>query len=215
MPYCEGREEAVLTHKFRDKKEEIVRFGNTPIEVTINQITQSGIDGADLNVYYYIYGTTTVVDLGREKNIHWKSRGRIKGALVNYEISQRSDNFYIELVFNLRSENEQRTLIIEIDGEGNEIGGNITTFPEWVRLIHVVPETPDPVYELKVFHASKLLYRTTGKSPYSFDVSCNGCPKGWLRCSSNNYPGYCCIPCNELQAQLIASRIAVRKLLNV
>lgn len=42
------------------------------------------------------------------------------------------------------------------------------------------------------------LYKDKGKSPCKVEVACgDACPEGYLKCSSNKYPGYCCLPCQQ------------------
>lgn len=42
----------------------------------------------------------------------------------------------------------------------------------------------------------KAIYEEIGECPLEFDVVCEkGCPKGQIKCSSDKYPGYCCLPC--------------------
>lgn len=48
-----------------------------------------------------------------------------------------------------------------------------------------------------------------------FTVACEGeCPEGFIKCGTSNYPGYYCLPCSEIKAELIAARIAIRRLRN-
>lgn len=42
------------------------------------------------------------------------------------------------------------------------------------------------------------IYKKKGESPCKVEVACDdNCPEGYLKCSSDKYPGYCCLPCKE------------------
>jgi hypothetical protein len=49
----------------------------------------------------------------------------------------------------------------------------------------------------------------------SFEVACDDeCPEGYLKCEIAQYPGYCCIPCNEIKAGIISATAALRSINN-
>ena len=51
-------------------------------------------------------------------------------------------------------------------------------------------------------------------STCNYTISCdNDCPDGYLKCHSDSYPGYCCIPCGDIKNR-ITSLIAKVKGLN-
>ncbi|WP_156818174.1 hypothetical protein [Mastigocladopsis repens] len=44
-------------------------------------------------------------------------------------------------------------------------------------------------------------------------ISCDDeCPPGHIRCETSAYPGYCCIPCNEIKSEIAAMRSIIRRL---
>lgn len=48
-------------------------------------------------------------------------------------------------------------------------------------------------------------------SECDYQVACgDGCPPGYLRCECLSYPGYCCIPCNSIKADIRGARQALR-----
>jgi hypothetical protein len=48
-----------------------------------------------------------------------------------------------------------------------------------------------------------------------YTVQCNDeCPEGYLKCPTTNYPGYCCIPCSEIRAELAGMRLYTSQLNN-
>jgi len=56
--------------------------------------------------------------------------------------------------------------------------------------------------QIKIFDLNgNQLFQSSGQQ-CSYEVSCSGCAPGCLKCTSTNYPGYCCIPCAQIEAQL-------------
>jgi len=56
--------------------------------------------------------------------------------------------------------------------------------------------------QIKIFDLNgNQLFQSSGQQ-CSYQVNCSGCAPGCLKCTSTNYPGYCCIPCAEIEAQL-------------
>jgi len=57
-----------------------------------------------------------------------------------------------------------------------------------------------------------ILTRNYSQNP-EYAVTCNDdCPEGTSKCFSTNYPGYCCLPCNEIKAEIRAITSHVRSL---
>lgn len=51
--------------------------------------------------------------------------------------------------------------------------------------------------------------------PIEYSFNCNSnCATGYLECKSNDYPGYCCIPCNEIKGEIKAIASQIRSLTN-
>ena len=49
----------------------------------------------------------------------------------------------------------------------------------------------------------------------AIEVACDEeCPEGFIKCKTTKYPGYYCMPCGEIKAELIAARLAIRRLRN-
>jgi hypothetical protein len=51
----------------------------------------------------------------------------------------------------------------------------------------------------------------TSDTPPKYNVACgDGCPPNHIKCKCDSYPGYCCIPCNEIKGGIAAATAAVR-----
>jgi len=56
--------------------------------------------------------------------------------------------------------------------------------------------------QIKIFDLNGNQLFQNGGQQCSYQVSCSGCPPGYLKCTSTDYPGYCCLPCEEIEKQL-------------
>ncbi len=47
------------------------------------------------------------------------------------------------------------------------------------------------------------IFTDKGECPCSFNVACDDkCPDGYAKCISDNYPGYCCLPCSSTSSRI-------------
>jgi hypothetical protein len=49
-----------------------------------------------------------------------------------------------------------------------------------------------------VTHEGVTIFQDQGDCPIEHEVQCGNCPDGNIECKKSGYPGYCCIPCEEL-----------------
>lgn len=53
--------------------------------------------------------------------------------------------------------------------------------------------------EITIKTSDLSIFKDRGICPCKFDVACDDeCPDGYLKCSQVAYPGYCCIPCDDI-----------------
>jgi len=45
------------------------------------------------------------------------------------------------------------------------------------------------------------IYNNSGGN-CSTSFACDGCPTGTIQCNCNNYPGYCCLPCQAIEEEI-------------
>lgn len=65
------------------------------------------------------------------------------------------------------------------------------------------PDTKKQTCTLTISHEGQVLFTKSGDCPIDYSVSCDGgCPDGYVKCDSSNYPGYCCIPCSEIKGSI-------------
>ncbi|MCM0591341.1 MAG: hypothetical protein KA716_31870 [Gloeotrichia echinulata DEX184] len=56
-----------------------------------------------------------------------------------------------------------------------------------------------------------VIFTVEGKNPVTYNVVCGDtCPDGYCKCATTNYPGYCCLPCQQVATQL-ANIVAIAR----
>ena len=68
-------------------------------------------------------------------------------------------------------------------------------------------DSSEPGYTVKITDESGVIYEKffPGDKEPVVEVSCDDeCPEGYIKCSSDKYPGYCCIPCKETASKIRA-----------
>lgn len=48
--------------------------------------------------------------------------------------------------------------------------------------------------------------------PIEYRLNCRECPQGYLRCDCTEYPGYCCLPCEPIAAEIKSIKNNVKTL---
>lgn len=216
MSHCELGEKATFIYSFKNKKEDKYITNKSPVRV---KEEREGVTFNGGQCKEVLYGVDFEFGSGfRDSSTVYGAVGGIRIRLVetepNYytgynEILCQGDRIsgYSEQQYWLevgRNPNQRRTETIKIirvtrlDGKGDSCGD----LPGTCKLF---------LYS----NTNDLIHFAFGDSPCNWEVVCgDSCPNGFLKCKSTNHPGYCCIPCNEIKAELIAARLAIRSLKN-
>lgn len=57
----------------------------------------------------------------------------------------------------------------------------------------------------------KLIFEKAGNCPIKFTVACgDSCPEGHIKCKCSDYPGYCCIPCEQLKNEVKSIKSTIK-----
>lgn len=192
--YCKPGQEPRVEFKFKNKGLKNFTAKESPIDVSVVQLpiteTRNGI------LYAWNFSTNLNPRVTLE-DMPFRSGG----ALTDYKVGIVSDR---------RIENGReiaRYFASFRDGNGTLINGSaVGYFPNDAPIFVFLPLLePDPPIErdckitIKNL-AGKLLYQEVGKCPVRFKIACEGCPPDYIKCHSDAYPGYCCIPCDEMSS---------------
>lgn len=198
MDYCEGKDTATVIYSFNkgEEKRYTAERQNLPLTVTKETVkitsgvkTSSRFDFEGNNPGSYPFTIDAPVEIPQEiEDIEiylesgiWDDYGGIGSYSTEVGIVQTY---------------EGEPLLV---GTGRTISGTATN----VEPIQCYADISlDWRYEdsckLVISSQGKVLYEEIGECPLDFNVVCDrDCPKGYLKCSSNKYPGYCCLPCKK------------------
>ena len=226
MAYCNPGVQAIVSYSFNGKPSDRFTTNKTPIEV-IQEHEGTNFTGGQCKCMTYVV-TATVVQSDREP---FEIANNVFGEIINTKILRTPES---EVFFN-GDPNECfasfQMLCRGLDNgaEGcqaeyvwREVWGtlnckldvnlvNIKISPRYPNQVDNCGDPPLGKCTIKVNHANQTIFSVSGDSPCNYTVACGEeCPEGFLKCESTSYPGYCCISCNELKAQVIATKIAAK-----
>lgn len=74
-------------------------------------------------------------------------------------------------------------------------------------------ERIDGICSIEVLFNGQRLLKDRGECPIIYDVACDGdCPPDTVKCYSDNYPGYCCLPCEPTRQSIIDIKNIVKSI---
>lgn len=197
--YCHEGDEATITI-IADNKE-IFKASQPPICVEIE-------NNLNNKKCWHFWGTTdgqvTFEHFACGVNASYQTNSSLQnnGAwlIVDGVVQNGTGYFYWAGTFNgknyarhLQQVFSQQSLVGSVSGSCNTC---LNTADEWTVTI-------------KDKNGSQLYQKSFNQQP-NVDVSCNGCPPNHIKCKCNSYPGYCCIPCDEIKGGIAAATAAVR-----
>lgn len=207
MNYCEDKDTATVIYSFNkgEEKRYTAEKENLPLTVTKETVkitsgakSSSRFDFDGNNPGSYSFTIVAPVEIPQEKGEEdieiylesgtWDDYGGIGSYSTEIGIVQTYGG---------------EPLLV---GTGRTIDGTVTNL-EPVQCYADI--SLDWRYEegckLVISHQGKILYEETGECPLDFNVVCDrDCPPGHLKCNSNKYPGYCCLPCKDTASKIRA-----------
>lgn len=194
--YCSPGDKPKVYFNFKDSPQEIYESQESPIEVSIENYSVSGENYSPTGYQVNFYSPNNGVGLSRTVRAY---------KIIDLGIGHSADSRYVFA----------------------EIGCNGTGFKEITNIdpssltINTSVTCPTVLHDtLKSrLHINKQgettdIFSAEGNYPGNFNVACVDCPSGTCRCDYDNYPGYCCINCQELKQGIGLATNAVRRINN-
>lgn len=240
MPYCLAGTKATVNYKFKDGSYKTYVTDKTPIDVDDTErytppfaSGQCPVDHwVDFNVTYRYeippYGLVThyfdgvsntfpaqgkIIDIYPLVKIGEVAGGKnsVRGLVILFldynnqkvtikNLTQTSripptDTYAFNTGWTLAS--YQITSVRPVDGVSNNCGN------------------PQPVCTIKVLHKGQVIFTDKGDCPITYSVLCGDeCPPGTIKCNKSGYPGYCCLECAPIAAEIKAIASQVKRLNN-
>lgn len=224
MPYCKLGEKPIIKYKFPDKPELTYTSKNAPIEIIVRETKLTGyMPGAYQADYYLdIYSSTGAYS----STIHYEPYppNTSNQTLINtpnkyyyppfdYPIPIRENGLSSICCDYSDSTGKRFRGYFNLGGfhERNAIGRYVIRDIKWVREDGKAEAYK---WEIEIIDNKGKVFKDYGVDKPSFKVQCGKCPDGFLECCKTGYPGYCCIPCNEIKAELVAAKKELKRLNN-
>ena len=186
MPYCNNNEKATVSYSFNGTQ-------NANFETTGSIEISTGIEnnsGSNYNPNGY---QITFYSPNNYKNII--------AVVTDYQLVDTGQGGDYKYTIKLR----------DCDGVwGNEtLAHNNLVFDTSVHCPGTKNDSSNCF--IKVTKNGAQIHKATGKCPVNFTVACgDNCPDGYMRCEKPEYPGYCCIPCDEIRNGIVAAISEIR-----
>lgn len=160
------------------------------VNMTLNRPNYAGISTGDYYFYAPITGTEVVFVPNPEGNNYqqiysiYASGSNISG------YTGRLEKYFVSNSFN-----------------SQQLGS--------LTINSMTPVNPGPEYKekcfIKISYRGNTLFYKEGDCPCEYDVTCGQeCPPGTVKCSSTDYPGYCCLPCEPTKQAIRAIALCCR-----
>ncbi|AFY54387.1 hypothetical protein Riv7116_1846 [Rivularia sp. PCC 7116] len=201
--HCENSAEAKLTIYFEEKKQDEFKVKQLPICVEENQVNTS------IDIKVFRFWSEEFDHDSNEINIIFEHYAC--GYNATYDSSNELANNGAYLIVDEEIQNDASYYYWSGFDEGRN-----KTYYRYLEEVDKIPETSEGSLtvndkncilegcEIIVYDKDgKQLYQNTGKSPCNVEIACDDdCPKGYLKCESNKYPGYCCLPCKDTASKI-------------
>lgn len=194
MSYCNNKLKAIVNFSFGNGYKETITFDNPPIEVELTKSTDninnrcwrfSG-KGVENNFFYEHFAC------GKTPEYRQSTGG-----------SGRGVNLYLDGILLMPPSYEYSNGAIDFVGIAQPRNNYISS-GNCDNCINVCT--------IKISNSINQIYEYSGQCPCIFNVACDDdCPPGTTKCFSTNYPGYCCLPCNEIAGEIKAIASQIRR----
>lgn len=221
MSFCSPGTKATVNYRFGSDAYKIYTAENTPIDIDDTGRYTPNFSGGQCPVAYNI----TTLSYNNEGSLNNPDSfgvfGPIDGAFTNRKTDYPNSPGYANF----------RHLVRARDGNGlikdyERSGGDSSisrVFGERIEIISITRVdgqldncgNPQPGCTIKVLHEGQVIFADKGKCPITYSVVCGEeCPPGTTRCLKSDYPGYCCLPCSPIAAEIKAIASQIRSLSN-
>jgi HSP20 family molecular chaperone IbpA len=193
MGYCKIGDRVRVTYRFNDGSDKNFESEVAPIDIQIKKGSQDSTDNYSREGYELTFYSTN--------NRSWFSE-----RAIDYKIIDQGGDLRFRYI-----------IYVRFCGQKN-FDFNVNIDPNTISIDSSkkcpIPET-DNICILNISYNGKQIFSDTGECPITFNVGCNdGCPPRHIRCETSAYPGYCCIPCNEIKSEIAAMRSTIRRISN-
>jgi hypothetical protein len=237
MIHCKAGEKVVVKYKFPEKEEIRYTTKNAPIEITVQPITAKYYVFTGYVCEYWIdaYDQETGVLENSQRSVDTGSN--INPTLISpdartiyppfeYPITEWLDltgfssycrhQYYRQGVRFSNSAGQRRISYFNFLGAAERPSRQSSNcYPPYVPrdvTFRRLDGKEDPLkWEIHIVDSKQNSFTDYGLQKPTYAVQCGDCPEDSIRCHSNHYPGYNCIPCSEMKSEIAAIRSMIRR----
>lgn len=194
MTYCQRGEKATLYYT-SSKQQKVVTFNDTPIAVSINVAGTTcwrfyGLNSFGAQQELFAFGSSPGFEV--TGTIAYPT---LSGVIQN-PLSGGGGSIYFLAPYGYgAAQNSTPTLT-----PGNTFGS--------------CPSARNPTFQIQVTGNSGIAWNDQIDNANAYTVVCgSNCPSGYLKCSCNNYPGYCCVDCAPIENKIDSMTQQVKRLI--
>lgn len=229
--YCSNHPKATVLYKFNDGIQRDFYIDKTPIEVKAVEKEIPTFTGGQCPIGYEVRYRYKLGAVNAETIATVGLSGAIQGAGIvgvfpedagydRYDVGGGSGSFEVTLY--IYHNNTRYQAAGSSGGFSNQAGFRPLRKDYYIHIISATPlnnqidncGNPKKICELQVINNGQIIHIDQGICPCTFSVSCGDCPEGTMRCECAGYPGFCCIPCNELKSGIRSITNYVRSINN-
>ncbi|MBD2503131.1 hypothetical protein [Anabaena azotica] len=200
MVYCQSGDKPTVKYKFNNQKERIYRSQFSPIEVIAKNLP--------------LEATSTYLNEGFLINYRSVSCTNFNCAAIVHDWYAETDRFgYGELYYipcgqtsyPKNADGSRRLIAFLTVGKIND---------QWAFPNYSIkcPSTNKQRCSIQILHNGLIIFQDQGDCPVTFSVSCGNCPDGQEEHKTSTYPGYCCMDCASLEAEIRTITNTIRRL---
>lgn len=229
--YCANQPKATVNYKFNGKDGRTFYTEQTPIEVKVIEKYVPDFIGGQCPIGYEVRFRYKTGAINAERTEIRQLQGAIQGAGMvgvfaedvgydRYSSDRTSGQFeYLLFIYH----NNTRVQIAGGSGSFFSQPGFAPLRKDYyIFITSITPLNNQPdncgnakkICEMQVINDGRIIFSDQGQCPCEFSIQCGDCPSGTTRCECSGYPGYCCLPCNEIVREIKAITNQVRSLKN-
>ncbi|BAY22368.1 hypothetical protein NIES2100_21310 [Calothrix sp. NIES-2100] len=193
MSYCNIGDKPKVYFQFGNGKEEIYQSNESPIDVSIENFSLDTENYSPTGYRIEWYSTNNGVPLAL--------------TVRDYQIvdTGSGNGVYRYVLYAMRCGDAEMFEFGNIDI--NQFGVNPAIVCSTSK-----PERLKARLHIRKSGSTTDIFTAVGDRPGKFRVACSDCPPGTCRCECDHYPGYCCLPCNEVKGNIRAITELVKRL---
>ena len=185
MSYCKKGENATVSYSFDNAKKTIAIKNNSPIDILTSGNKNSSVKcwrfsgQGRHNDYYYDFFTCGIT-------ADWHDNG-------DYLQPTIEGKLFLDGIFGVRH------------GSGSIASvSDDSARPNYIKLGDC-SSCSSNICAITILNNNVKIFSDSGQCSCNYTVACgNECPDGYVKCHSDSYPGYCCLPCNDIEDRIDA-----------